>query len=266
MSINRDSLFARLSLQSFKADVFLMNRLRTLLQDSGYINVYRLSDDEVLDHIANLETASGASAQIGTPYPEPVWTDDAKDSELVSENVPSRSPQPRQALHQPCVFIFEYKPGMDAGEFARAVKMAEDEINRLKPVEFLGRLEKPIKRDTNEQKHARDLSIEQYKRAMPFLFEALRKEYPQLTAPEAAASLSREIGGSNFRRVAIEHRLDLVGGGTNKFAGLGDGRINSSLGSQLKARKNDLLQCAQDAFERGQATMNVRFTIRKRKV
>src|ERR1700730_3115918 len=102
-------------------------------------------------------------------------------------------------------------------EFERAVKMAEDEINKLSPERFLRRLhrlelrraaalraQRTIKRAHAE---AREAWIKNYLKAMPFLFQGLREEQPSLRPKEAAAKLSRE-----FKRLHIEHRLGIGGG------------------------------------------------------
>jgi hypothetical protein len=165
------------------------------------------------------------------------------------------------------VECFKRPAGAGKDEFERAVKMAEAEINKLSPERFLRRLHRLEPRTaaglraqkTVERAHrrARIAWIKNYLRAMPFLFQGLREELP-LTPKEAAASLSRE-----FKRVHLEHRLDIGGGGNpKKFAGLGDSLINESIGGQwTEARLATLKRKAEKAKRDGKKTMDVKLNV-----
>jgi hypothetical protein len=168
---------------------------------------------------------------------------------------------------KPTIECFACPAGADPVEFERAVRMAEDELNKLSPERFLRRLRRlelrtaEVLRDRKTVKRthrkARREWVENYLTALPFLSQGLLEEVPLLTPQEANESIERER-----KRLHLEHRLDIGGGGSSKkFAGLGDSLINESMGGQWKGRLPALKEIAEKARRQGQKSMNVRLRI-----
>ena len=249
--------YLKLRLQYLKGDVFAMSSLRRLVYEER-LDVGRLNDDEVIRQAAHILNS-------GSPFGRGLLSE--AESSLRTEALRMRARVTQRESTD--IVYFEMKSSMDRVEFERALKMAEAEINQLTPQTFLDRLSRlesfgaGVQRDKTAQAAARKAGIGQYKGAMPFLFDMLREEYRQLTTKEAASSLAREVGGSRFRNLHIEHRLDIGGGGlNNKFAGLGDARINSFIGSQWAEQIPLLRRFAEEARKRGRQKMAVEFCIK----
>ncbi len=163
---------------------------------------------------------------------------------------------------------------MDREDYERSVKMAEAEINKLSPDQFLDRLKKLEKgawaiRNEPENLVAYEKAKEEWERifkeempkAMPHLAQVLLKEKPKypLSAEEARASVEREMDKS---RLDLMHSADIGGGGDpKKFAGLGDSSINRSLGPQWRARLAALKKKAENAKKEGKQKMNVELKV-----
>jgi len=170
-------------------------------------------------------------------------------------------------------------------EFERNVEMAQAEINRSPPDEFLKRLDKvkrlkDIKkgtrtiRDEPENRKALEAAWEAWKKlledgelrkAMPHLADVLLEDFPKapLSPEEARASVEREWGGDNPKRFHhMAHRADIVGGGRpNEFGGPVDLSINTSIGAQWSQAKLDALRKRAEKAKREGKYMNVQLKI-----
>lgn len=172
---------------------------------------------------------------------------------------------------------------MDRKEFERSIKMAEDEINKLSPDDFLKRLDdldpelggkgaKAIRNET-ANKAAYEEALKKWKtifkedmpNALPHLAQVLLEEEPNLplSAEEARASVEREMGGHDFAsRLDLTHRADIGGGGDPKvFGGPGDSSINRSIGGQWRGRLKALRKKAEKAKRDGKKKMDVELKV-----
>ena len=94
----------------------------------------------------------------------------------------------------------------------------------------------------------RRLARESYRRER---YEELRDEYQSQNVENFEDMAAQQVA-KEMSKLAATHALDLVAGGDGSISGLGDKRINSSLGAQWKGRRAAQLKAhAQKAKEQG---------------
>lgn len=160
--------------------------------------------------------------------------------------------------------------GADPDEFKRQLKMQQDEINSLSPDQMLKRLADGDAQkaatgsyrgagDALARQKARDAAV---KTAEDKAFDHARKAGKSLAQArqEAAKAGQAAVSGKDAL-----HTIDWVAGGDGKISGMGDSRINRSIGSQWAktgngsqlTRREQLRQAALKAKRQGKNQMNV---------
>lgn len=155
---------------------------------------------------------------------------------------------------------FNVPEGVDPEEFRRQLQMQQDAINGMSPDQLLGNIERfaRLGRGVNDARaRAAARRLWRRDRIAELMGEGMSKT--------AATAQARTEG----RTLAALHELDLVAGGDGSIQGLGDARVNSSIGSQWNqkgsngqyTRAEQLKQNAREARRQGADKMNVKLEI-----
>lgn len=152
--------------------------------------------------------------------------------------------------------------GADPEEFARQLKEQQDAINDMSPDEILNNMDRFSSGagrgagDAAARRQARD----QYR----------DRRVEEVTRENRAAGMSRGDArtaaeasvAEEMSSLAATHVLDMIAGGDGTISGLGDARVNSSIGSQWRhGRADQLRQNAENAKKAGAEKMDVELEI-----
>ncbi len=165
------------------------------------------------------------------------------------------------AQDRPCaecgeVDCFNTPDGGDSAEMDKQLKEQEDAINSKSPDEILKNLDKFDEEgrpdDSAERAAARQVAKV---RAGDAASEAARASGKSLAEADAAGNAAAEAAGAGKD---VTHTLDWVAGGDGAISGLGDSKINRSIGAQWKRIRNSLRKAAEAAKKAGKKTMDVK--------
>lgn len=199
-------------------------------------------------------------------YPVPVNGYWAVDGEVKRKPVPSKLPVPGKIAKMPeCEIEFvcrETKKGHDSIEFTRQVKMQQRAINSM----FIPKWLRARYMFTVTGRHPKAAG-EQKKYTQAERANWLLKEYQRLIDEGYTSKGAKSLSSKNFKKQAALHRIDQVAGGHHeKFGGLGDSAINSSIGPQWnsKDRIHKLVAAARaiPVADRKNTKMNAKLTVR----
>lgn len=129
--------------------------------------------------------------------------------------------------------IFKMKPNLDIDEFKRQLKDQEIGMNKLTIAESLKNREnyKKIGRDPTSNAYQRKEREEAFAKKLSEFYDELgKKGKPKEEAIKEAHRLATEW----IKNQAALHNPDQVAGGRPETSGMGNRRVNSSIGSQWK--------------------------------
>jgi Novel toxin 15 len=158
-------------------------------------------------------------------------------------------PKPKRKVCAACkkqIKCFKKPKGMSDKEFDRQLKEQQDAINKTSADEILKR--RAAIRKAGGTDGVRDKAAQQAARtayAKKRTAELIRQGK---TPAQAAKDVKTELAS-----LAATHRLDIIAGGNpSDISGMGDTRVNSSLGSQWKgARSQELEDIAKQMKKEG---------------
>ena len=154
---------------------------------------------------------------------------------------------------------FSPPDGADPEEFARQLQEQEDAINNMSPDELLNNMRnfRANGRGSGDAAARRQTRGEFRTRRTRELTEEYLANNPTMSIGEAQAAAAAQAG-RELAELAATHVLDMIAGGDGSISGLGNSRINSSIGSQWRhGRAEQLRQNAQKAKEQGAEKMDV---------
>lgn len=112
------------------------------------------------------------------------------------------------------------------------------------------RLEELLAEGKTQDEAATQLANEN-RNALWSRFSAVRKSNPQLSRMDAYKAAAKELAEERYSGLAALHALDIIAGGNaSQILGLGDARINSSLGSQWNHKREALREALEGTSEK----------------
>ncbi|CAI8844983.1 Novel toxin 15 [Pseudomonas sp. IT-P2] len=134
---------------------------------------------------------------------------------------------------------FNMPDGVSEDEFLRQLQEQEDAINRMDADTLLENRQKID--DAGSTKSLRNKEVKAKQREARLNYEAMRKI--ELNAIGIKGQKAKEAIKEELKKLVATHRLDMIAGGNPRdISGMGDKRINSSLGPQWSGRRADALE------------------------
>lgn len=133
---------------------------------------------------------------------------------------------------EPISVSFKRNIKHDEKEFYRQLKNQEQGLNKLTVKKYMDNREKYIKNGIDiEAKHYQMLMRE----------KAIKRKFQELLSSGVSIKEAERQSEIWLKKQAALHNLDMIAGGyAHNIGGLGDTKINSSLGSQYKYKIDDL--------------------------
>lgn len=157
---------------------------------------------------------------------------------------------------------FKVPPGMDPEEFRKQLEMQQNAINGMSPDQLLGNIERFARYGRTQNDAATRAAAR--RQWINNRIREIRSADPSMTQSAARAQATAEAS-----TLAALHAPDLVAGGDGTIEGLGDARINSSIGSQWNqvgsngqyTRAEQLKNAAREARRQGKEKMDIKLEI-----
>lgn len=133
---------------------------------------------------------------------------------------------------EPISVSFKKNIKHDEKEFYRQLKDQEQGLNKLTVKEYMENREKYIK-------NGREIEAKYYQMLMRE--KAIKRKFQELLSSGVSIKEAERQSEIWLKKQAALHNLDMLAGGyAHNIGGLGDTKINSSLGSQWKYKIDDL--------------------------
>ena len=130
--------------------------------------------------------------------------------------------------------VFKRNPKHDEAEFIRQLKGQEEGLNKLTVKEYFENRKEYIKNGRSSEAKAAQKAARE---------NALADKYNEMLLQGNSRSEAKRIAEDWIKTQAALHDPDMIAGGyATKITGMGDTRINSSLGSQWRSRISEMDQ------------------------
>ena len=137
--------------------------------------------------------------------------------------------------------VFKRNPKHDESEFIRQLKGQEEGLNKLTVKEYFENRKEYIKNGRSSEAKAAQKAARE---------NALADKYNEMLLQGNSRSEAKRIAEDWIKTQAALHAPDMIAGGyATKITGMGDTRINSSLGSQWRPRISEMDQQMRKATE-----------------
>ena len=137
--------------------------------------------------------------------------------------------------------VFKRNPKHDEAEFIRQLKGQEEGLNKLAVKEYFENRKEYIKNGRSSEAKAAQKAARE---------NALADKYNEMLLQGNSRSEAKRIAEDWIKTQAALHDPDMIAGGyATKITGMGDTRINSSLGSQWRSRISEMDQQIRKATE-----------------
>ena len=137
--------------------------------------------------------------------------------------------------------VFKRNPKHDEAEFIRQLKGQEEGLNKLTVKEYFENRKEYIKNGRSSETKAAQKAARE---------NALADKYNEMLLQGNSRSEAKRIAEDWIKTQAALHDPDMIAGGyATKITGMGDTRINSSLGSQWRSRISEMDQQIRKATE-----------------
>ena len=137
--------------------------------------------------------------------------------------------------------VFKRNPKHDEAEFIRQLKVQEEGLNKLTVKEYFKNRKEYIKNGRSSKAKAVQKAARE---------NALADKYNEMLLQGNSRSEAKRIAENWIKTQAALHASDMIADGyATKITGMGDTRINSSLGSQWRSRISEMDQQIRKATE-----------------